>query len=433
MAEVKQTWRYKLLKRYLRWVHETLMVRHRYTIGMERMPHYGERFFIVCNHQNTANDPLNIVFTLPVSWHVCAMARANVFSVRPFITRFLHWIGLLPAYRLGWEGGEGLDNNFDSFDHVADSVNSGYPLIVFPEAGHTQGHYLDRFTSGSVRMAFHTAAANGFREEVKIVPTAHHYSDYFDIHTDFLWTIGEPISLKPYYEAYREHPNGVMRDITRQLRSTIRQMMLDEGADDYEAKDFLRQSALNTERTDDMPLPQQMQADQRFIDRLRQHPQYADIIRMAQQLAREEQLIGTDDLTIEHKPNAAATLLRLVLLAVLLPLWIVSLWPHIVCYSLPPRFIKSDKMFVNSYRFIMSVLFLYPLLAVLTFLVVAPVTGWWWQTLLWIALWIPIGRFSWWYYTVARQTRRELNRLIHPQAVKHAEQLREKIRNILYE
>jgi hypothetical protein len=93
----------------------------------------------------------------------------------------------------------------------------------------------------------------------------------------------------------------------------------------------------------------------------------------------------------------------------------------------------SAGLYSETVAIIMSVLFLYPLLAVLTFLVVAPVTGWWWQTLLWIALWIPIGRFSWWYYTVARQTRRELNRLIHPQVVKHAEQLREKIRNILYE
>ena len=152
-----QSWRYRLMKNYLKFLHEQLLVRRRYTTGIEKLPKKGERYFIVCNHQNTANDPLNIVFALPLRQHICALARANVFSVNPVFTRFLYWIGLLPAFRFGWEGAEGLENNFESFDIVAERINAGFPVIVFPEAGHTQGHYLDRFTTGTVRMAFHAA------------------------------------------------------------------------------------------------------------------------------------------------------------------------------------------------------------------------------------------------------------------------------------
>lgn len=427
---VKQTWNYKIFKRYLRLIHETLLVRNRYVIGRERLPKYGDRFFIVCNHQNTANDPLNILFSLPLSYHVCALARANVFSVHPLATRFLHWIGLLPAFRLGWEGGTQLEDNYESFHLVADRINSGYPVIVFPEAGHTQGHYLDRFTTGSVRMAFQAAAEENFTHDVKIVPTAHHYSDFFDVQTDFVWMIGEPVSLQPYYREYQEHPNSVMRDITKQIRHQIQQMMLDEGIDDYETKDFLRRSALNEATTRDMPLPQRLEADKTFIAQLRDNPHYDQIIQRATQLNRDEQAIGTDDITVSNKPSWVPTLLKTVMLIVLLPLWIVSLWPHLVCYALPPRFIKSDKMFVNSYRFIMSALFLYPLLAVLT-LLIAAITGWWWQSLIWIMLWIPTGRFCWWYYSTGRKTLRCLRCLTHPRAVRNIEQQREAIKELL--
>ena len=220
------SWRYRLTKDYLKFIYEQLLVRHRYTMGLEKLPQKGERYFIVCNHQNTANDPLNIVFSLPQRQHICAMARANVFTVNPVFTRFLYWIGLLPAFRFGWEGADGLESNFDSFDIVAERINAGFPVIVFPEAGHTQGHYLDRFTTGTVRMAFHAAKFSAWKEDVKIVPTAHHYSDYFDLHTDFLWMIDDPISLKPYYKAYQDHPNNVMRDITHEIRNRIQRMML---------------------------------------------------------------------------------------------------------------------------------------------------------------------------------------------------------------
>ena len=401
-------WWYVTLKSYLRFVHEGLLVRRRYTLGLEKMPKPGERYFIVCNHQNTANDPLNIVFTFPVKYHICALARANVFQVHPWITRFLRWVGLMPAYRFGWEGGEGLEDNFQSFDEVAERINDGYPVIVFPEAGHTQGHYLNPFTTGTVRMAFHAARQNGFQEDVKIVPTAHHYADYFAMRSDFVWQISDPISLKPYYEQYQQHPNATMRDITHQLRERIQGMMLDEGEEHYDVKEFLRTSAFNPATLKEMPLPQRLEADKLFIRQLMEHPQQEVILEMAARLKEIEEAMGTDDVTIERKPNVAATLLRILLLVVLLPLWVVCLWPHVVCYTLPPRLIREDRMFTNSYRYVMSALLLYPLFAVVTLLTLGMALGWWWQALLWIALWIPTGQLAWRYWQEAKTTWRRL-------------------------
>lgn len=433
---MKTSWlqflKFTLYKGYLRLINETLFVRRRYTQGLEHLPAYGERYFIIANHQNTANDPLNITFALPLHYHINALARANVFSLHPLATRYFYWIGLLPAYRFGWEGGEGLERNFKSFDLVAERINSGQPVIVFPEAGHTQGHYLGRFTTGSVRMAFYAAKANGFREDVKIVPTAHHYSDYFDLHTDFLWHIGEPISLKPHYAAFQEHPNSVMREITRELRARVHDMMLDEGVEDYEAKDFLRNSSLNTLRRAATPLPDRLEADQRFARLLNEHPHYPEIISLATELRQHEERLGIDELTLQRRPVWWQAAAGIVLLLLLLPLWIVCLWPHGICYYMPTLLLKTDKMFTNSYRYILSAVILYPLFSVLTLLVMGFVWGWWWQALLWVLLWLPAARFAWAYFCLLRRTRRALHYLCAPRADLQAiEALKHRISTLL--
>ncbi len=424
------SWRYKLVKGYLRLIHETLLVRHRYIIGKENLPLPTRKYFIVCNHQNTANDPLNIVFSLPLSYHVCALARANVFSVNGVFTRFLNWIGLVPAFRFGWEGLDGLESNFESFDLVAKRIHHPYPVVVFPEAGHTQGHYLDRFTTGTVRMAFHAAKVNGWQDDILILPTAHHYEDYFKLRTDFIWMIAKPISLKPYYQDFQEHPNSVMRDITHNLRQCIQAMMLDEGKEDYEVKDFLRCSALNPATMTVMPLPQRLEKDKLFIKQLKENPNYREIIKLSAQLKRNEEALGVTDTTIAEEQGWLKSICWAFILLILLPIWAICLWPHAICYAYPPHLIKSDKMFVNSYRFIMSALMLYPLFALLT-LIAMSIAGWWWLGIIWILLWIPTGRFGWWYYQKLRHTIKAFRCLAASDKVGEAEQLRTTIKTLM--
>lgn len=422
---------YFMLKAYLILLHDSILVRHRYTIGLEKLPKQGEHFFIVCNHQNTANDPLNILFSLPFAYRISALARANVFEVRPWITKFLHWIGLLPAFRLDMEGGAAINNNFQSFDLVAERVHAGIPMVVFPEAGHTQGYYLDPFTTGAVRMAFYAAKKYDFKEDVKIVPSAHHYEDYFKMQSDFLWQIDDPISLKPYYEEYQAHPYRVLRNVTALLRNRIQSMMLDEGVEDYEKKDFLRRSALNPTTTRKLTLPEQLKEDKQFIAQITARPDYKELMDLAGQLKEKEENVGINDQTFVERPNWIKSITLLLLLIVCLPLWIICLWPHAVCYAYPTRLIVSDKMFTNSYRFILSALLLYPLAALLTILILGIVFGWWWQALVWILLWIPTARFGWWYFQKTKQLNRWLHYLSATAEIKEIAALRIRIKNML--
>ena len=423
-----------IYKAYLRLVHETLMVRNRYTIGLERLPREGEKYFIVCNHQNTANDPLNIMFALPLRIHTSALARADIFELHPLFTRFLHWIGLLPAFRLGWEGGEGIEQNFRSFDLVADRVLQGSPTMVFPEAGHTQGHYVGTFTTGVVRMAFRAAERSGWQEDIKIVPSAHHYSDFFDVRADILWQVGTPISLRPYYADYQQHPNSVLRTVKREMFRQVHDMMLDEGEQDYREKDFLRRSTLNIMRPPKpSPLPEQLEQDKAFARMLNSHPRYADIIGLTRQLIDAEQHVGADDDTIARRPTLMRLVPQVLAAIILLPLWVVSLWPHALCYGLPPLLLKTDIMFTNTYRYVVSVLFLYPLFAVLTILTAGIGFGMWWQSVLWLLLMLPLGQFCWWYYQRLLRLLHSFAYLLHRSELPAIHTLRSNIATLLAE
>lgn len=427
----KPDWIYLSFKWYIKQVHDTMLLRKRYVFGQENVPQPGERYFIVCNHQNTGNDPLNILFALPLDVRMCAMARANLFEIHPKITSFLHWVGMVPAFRFGFEGAEGIESNFSSFDRVSERLNAGYPFVVFPEAGHTQGHYLGRFTTGTARIAFHAAAQNGWKEDVKILPTASHYSDYFGVQIDFIWKVAPAVSLQPYYEEYQQHPSTVLRKVTHQIHDTIQQMMLDEGVEDYETKDFLRLSTLNYPHRESLALPERLEKDKAFARQLIDHPAYAEIISLAKQLQEKLAQIGTSEPVLAAKTGVLKTFAQLLFLLVLFPCWLVLLWPHVLCYSLPLLMLKTDRMFTNTYRYVFSTLFIYPLMALLTVLVLGLGFGCWWQSVLWIAFWPLTGKLAWRYYQSLKTLKRRLCAVAHPAQCQEALEIRERIAQML--
>lgn len=393
---------YYPFKAYIKIVHDTLLLRRRYVRGIEHLPAEGERFIIVCNHQNTGNDPLNILFAMPFRRRMCAMARANLFEIKPWITDFLHWVGMVPAFRFGWEGAEGLSNNQNSFSQVSARLNEGYPFVIFPEAGHTQGQYINRFTSGTVRIAFQAAADNGWKEDIKILPTADHYSNYFEAQIEYMWMLAEPISLRPYYEEFQQHPNSVMRRITHQLHDIVQSMMLDEGEEDYEVKDFLRLSAFNLPDRDRLALPERLDKDKSFIKHLREHDSYAEIIALADELRQAEAALGITDDVVAARPGLVACLLRSLLMLALFPIWVILLWPHLLSYALPLLMLKTDRMFTNTYRYVFATLFIYPICALITLGVLGSGMGHWWLAFIWCLLWMPTGRLAWRYYVCLR-------------------------------
>lgn len=198
---------YQWYKHYARFMNRHLMYRVEY-IGKENLPALGEPCMIVSNHQNCANDPLNLLLGLENESHPYVIARGNVFSWHKLITTFFLWLGMLPAFRLDFEGQESLSKNAETI-----------------------------------------AARDGFAHNIKIVPSAHHYADYFEPGVDVVIRFGQPISLSDYYELYKTKPRTSQRQVNELVRKQIEDMMLDiRDLEHYDDIDWLRQSEVNVQR-----------------------------------------------------------------------------------------------------------------------------------------------------------------------------------------
>lgn len=423
---------YYSFKAYIKLIHDTLLLRHRYVEGMENLPAEGERFIIVGNHQNTGNDPLNMLFALPFGRHTCAMARANLFEIHPYITRFLNWVGMVPAFRMGWEGASGLDGNQASFAKVAQRLNEGFPFFIFPQAGHTQGHYLGRFTTGTIRIAMSAAEQNGWKEDIKILPTAMFYSNFFEVQIDLVWRLAPAVSLKPYYEEFQQHPATVMRKLTHQIHDTIQEMMLDEGEEDYAEKDFLRLSSLNVADRDACPADELLKLDQQFSRQLNSHPRYPEIIGQAKALREALELLQVPEPILNEGIRPLRYVMNTLCILLLLPLWLVNLWPHLLAYRLPLLLLKTDPMFTNTYRYVFSTLFIYPLAALITVLVSALCFDSLWLGIGWVLLWIPLGKLTWRYFCHLRRWLARTRLLMHRAKAEELRQMHDSLSQLLH-
>lgn len=421
---------YRLFKHYVRFMHSRVFYRKVYYIGKENIPEQGVPVVFASNHQNCACDPLLLLLGLENESHPYVVARGDVFGKNHMVDRFFNWIGMVPAFRLNFDGAEALKKNEAMLSVTTHRLLEGNRLIIFPEGGHQDKHFLGDFSFGYTRLAFQAAEQANFEQDIVIVPCCNHYSDYFDVKTEALYRFGEPIHLQPYYERYKQKPRTVQREVNQIVRQRIEAMMLDiRDVENYEAIDFLRHGC-----TAQGSLPEVLEADKAFVHKLAEaqetHPEeVAQLYRDALALKQAEEQIRVDDGTISRQKGILSTLGRTLLSLLLLPLWIVSLWPNILLYTLPLLFLKTDKMFTNTWRLILSVVLGVPFFLLLTLFVAGFGFGWWWQGVAWFLLYPLTVDIAWYGRQYLRRTVLQWRLLLRP---KQADTIRQK-RQTLFE
>ncbi|MBQ7192718.1 MAG: 1-acyl-sn-glycerol-3-phosphate acyltransferase [Paludibacteraceae bacterium] len=379
---------YQWYKKYIRFMNEHLLYRHVYYLHRENLPPLGQPCMIVSNHQNCANDPLNLLLGLENRSHPFVIARGNVFSWNPLITKFFLWLGMLPAFRLNYDGAESLSKNADTIRISGGKMLEGNRLIMYPEGTHQDKRWLGDFSYGYTRLLFQTAQSDNFQHDIQIVPSANHYAEYCDVQSDVLIAFGKPISLQPYYELYQTKPRTAQREVSKQVREQVEQLMLDiRDLEHYHLIDFLRNSQLGWQFCQSLNLnpyylPDKLKADKQLVERLGEFHDWQTV----EQLLNEENKHNISETDLIHQKGWGSVLLAMLLQLLLLPLWIVSLYPNIIHYNVHRPFIKTDLMFTNSWRFIIPAVVGVPFFFVLTVLICGLVWGWWWQSALWMLL-----------------------------------------------
>lgn len=387
------SWDYRIFKTYVRFLNEHLMYKMIYQ-GKENIPAQGELCMLVSNHENCANDPLNLLLGLENETHPYVLARADAFDlVGPVLSKFFLWLGMLPTFRAEFgTSPEDMAKNEQTMATMYGKILDGNRLIIYPAGIHIGKHWFDDFTFGYTHMAFTAAKMTGFTKDFKIVPCANHYEDYFEVGTQCIIRYGEPVSLQPWYEMYQTKPRTAQREVNKIIRERIEAMMLDiRDLDHYDQIEWLRKSAFGQDYCranggNPAYLPDKLASDRKLVESLKSKVESEEFWQPIDEVMEEEKQLGITERDITGKKGWCATILAMLVQLILLPLWIVSLYPNIFHYLLPYPFVKKDPMFTNSVRFIVPTVFGIPLFFLFTVLICGLVWGLWWQSAVWMLL-----------------------------------------------
>ena len=419
---------YRVFKHYVRFLHSRVFYKKVYYIGKENIPEQGVPVVFASNHQNCACDPLLLLLGLENESHPYVVARGDVFGKSPIADKFFNWLGLVPAFRLNFDGAEALQKNEAMLATTEQKLLEGNRLIIFPEGGHQDKHYLGEFSFGYTRLAFQAAEKANFEKDIVIVPCCNHYSDYFEAKTEALYRFGEPVHLQPYYELYKTKPRTAQREVNKIVRQRIQAMMLDvQDVENYDVVEFLmdkglrikdaRRISIDSENSNTkvisplscvlypsskQPLPARLEAEKAVVAALAKEK--AEQPEVFEARCKEVRNILAEckkrhlDYRNLHKGSVWRALGYTLLSLLILPVWIVSLWPNLLLYTLPLMFLKTDKMFTNTWRLILAVVVGVPSFLLLTLFVAGFGFRWWWQALAWILLYpltVDIAWYGW--------------------------------------
>ena len=323
----------------------------------------------------------------------------------------------------------------------------GKTVIMYPEAGHQDKHWLGVFSLGYTKMAFEAAEMAKFEKDVQILPACNHYSHYFGLRNRMLVKFGTPISLQPYYELYKTKPRTAQREVNKLVREQISGMMLDiRDLENYEVIDFIRttygEDYAQKKGVNPDNLPERLLTDQDLVAKLDEAKKLDEkglneLYQNACVLRQGIEDLGIMDNHLKMVVNPMTLGIKLMLLLILLPLWIFSWWPSMLVYWIPMSIFKAkmkDPMFEGTLLYGSAVLFTLPVFSLITLLVVGCTIGWL-SAIAYVALFPLLMVFCWKYAMGAKRIFQSLRCILKSLSIDYFKQMRkslhEKLNNVL--
>lgn len=401
MSKQETHFRYAVWRAYINFIHK-LYYPHTYVFNKENVPAEGNPNVMVSCHQNCLIDPLTAQLIVN-DRKTFVLTRSGAFNGK-LVSWFLGKIGLIPIARVDYEGEAAAANNKKSLGKSVDKVGEGHTLILFPEAGHQDKHWLGHFSLMYVRLAFEVAESLDFKKEVYITPFAHHYAHYHHPFYDMMMMFGEPLPLSSFYERYQSKPRTCQREASAIIRERISNLMLDvQDVDNYEAIDYLRESAFGKayckkQKLNPNYLPDKLKSDKALVEELakvdaeKKTPVYEQAVNLCRAIKQN----GMRDWLFDAK----APMLKLIAYTLLLA---VTALPALACFLATflvyviPNLLKKkklngahgkvvDKMFESTFDLGAFAVLFFPLGAVLPAIIL--MCTWSWLGIFWIPLFL---------------------------------------------
>ncbi len=205
--------------------------------GLENIPQSGP-IMLVANHQNAMIDPLICCRVVPQQLHW--LTRSDVFK-NPTVAKFLFGLNMLPIYREKDKVTDQSQKNEAVFEVCRTRLSKGAVISMFPEGSHRgKKQLMIPLKKGFARLAFSSIEQDPKLMDMKIVPMALDYSDFYLKHPRLIVEVGSPIAIKDFWEDYKEDNNRAINNLIKSVHSSLSTLMVDIKDDsDYEMLESL--------------------------------------------------------------------------------------------------------------------------------------------------------------------------------------------------
>lgn len=358
----------RAIRKYMLFVHNYMFYKSVEWEGRENIPTDGSGILVAGNHQNAICGPFLTQFMYGTR-QINVFAMGKAFSI-PVLGSLMRWYGVLPAYRMRTDGMGSVGRNSDVFNVAEEKLLNGETIVIYPEATNQVRRWLGEFSIGYLKLAFGAAEKSGYEKEIKIVPAAEHFNDYFGWQGRALLRFGKPVALSPFYELYKEKPRQACREVNKIVRDRVRELMLDvRDEENYEAIDrILQKERQNSARS----MLENLKAEQVRLVEIEAMPEAErkDLF--------ERALRGEID---EKRKIGLWYVMKKVLL---FPLFLISMVPNALILLLPEPLVRKIsaigekfKMFSSGIRYVVSGFIGIPVVYGVTFILECVYINWW--------------------------------------------------------
>ena len=423
----KYDWMYALYMNYLNIAHNHIYYRHFYILNQENIPKKGEPTIVIANHQNGVMDAMAILHTMSQDRRQPVfIARGDIFK-KDGVAKILRFLKIMPTFRTRDGNRDDVRSNIALYERAARVLKDGGTIVIFPEATHQHGHFMNTFKKGFCRIAFSAEEINDFKLGVKVLPLNIHYSNYFNFRSDLMVTVGEPFTYEEFFDLYKEHPNDAYLALNEKARARVKEITPDIDIPEYYneiealtqmmSEPLLKHKGLKTSY-----LPNQKDAAMTIIANLKQFKdnepeQFEILMQQTREYTTLLQQRGLHHWVINRKLSIFRFIVRSLLMIISLPLFLFGYINNFIPFAITKRFANKakDPMLRSSFQYVSSTVATFPIYYLLLLGIVWIISKKFWIALGYVVLTFLTALFVH-YYKIAI---RKFYTVFHAMSLRH--------------
>lgn len=423
----KYDWMYALYMNYLNIAHNHIYYRHFYILNQENIPKKGEPTIVIANHQNGVMDAMAILHTMSQDHRQPVfIARGDIFK-KDGVAKILRFLKIMPTFRTRDGNRDDVRSNIALYERAARVLKDGGTIVIFPEATHQHGHFMNTFKKGFCRIAFSAEEINDFKLGVKVLPLNIHYSNYFNFRSDLMVTVGEPFTYEEFFDLYKEHPNDAYLALNEKARARVKEITPDIDIPEYYneiealtqmmSEPLLKHKGLKTSY-----LPNQKDAAMTIIANLKQFKdnepdQFEILMQQTREYTTLLQQRGLHHWVINRKLSLFRFIVRSLLMIISLPLFLFGYINNLIPFAITKRFANKakDPMLRSSFQYVSSTVATFPIYYLLLLGIVWIISKKFWIALVYVVLTFLTALFVH-YYKIAI---RKFYTVFHAMSLRH--------------